>query len=107
MRNRIAEDERVDSALMGRDGNLYLFRGDEFVRYTLTPAAATTIPALADAPPSSVAAHWGGLTSVHHTFVRHGITYVLEAPAEDGTFRTLLLGPTADPMSLPCRAISF
>ena len=87
VRNRIAEDERVDSALMGRDGNLYLFRGDEFVRYTVTPAAATTIPALADAPPSSVAAHWGGLTSVRHAFVRHGITYVLEAPAEDGTFR--------------------
>ena len=44
VRNRIAEDERVDSALMGRDGKLYLFRGDQFIGYTLDSGCAGADP---------------------------------------------------------------
>ena len=44
VRNRIAEEERVDAALMGRDGKMYLFRGDQFISYTPTVGAPTTIP---------------------------------------------------------------
>jgi hypothetical protein len=87
VRNRIAEDERVDSALMGRDGTFYLFRGDQFVSYTPTPEAPAQLPDVADTTPSSVAARWGGLNNVRHAFVHQGVTYVLEAPEEDGTFR--------------------
>jgi hypothetical protein len=87
VRNRIAEDERLDSALMGRDGKLYLFRGDQFVSYTPTPEAPAQLPDLADSNPSPVAANWGGLSNVCHSFVQKGVTYLLEAPAEDGSFR--------------------
>lgn len=86
-RNPIAEDERVDSALYGRDGKVYLFRGDLFVSYT--PAAATPklIPDLADVNPAPIADRFGGLRNVRHAFVHGGVTYLLEAPADDGTFR--------------------
>jgi hypothetical protein len=84
VRNRIADDERVDCALMGRDGKLYLFRDDEFVSYTVTGGA---VAELADGLPAPVAPHWGGLGSVRHAFVHDDVTYVLESPGEDGTFR--------------------
>jgi hypothetical protein len=86
-RNPIVEDERVDSALMGRDGKLYLFRGDKFVSYTPTSDAPTQLPELADATPQPIAARWGGLSNVRHAFVQKGITYLLEAPGADGSFR--------------------
>ena len=87
VRNRIADDERVDSALMGRDGKLYLFRGDQFVSYTPTSDAPTKIPAVADTNPLPIADHWGGLNNVSCAFVEKGVTYVLESPEVDGTFR--------------------
>lgn len=87
MSNRIADEERVDSALMGRDGKLYLFRGDQFTSYTPTADAPTKIPALADANPLPIAGHWGGLSNVSYAFVEKGVTYVLESPEDDGTFR--------------------
>ena len=85
--NSIAEDEHVDSALMGRDGKLYLFRGDQFVSYTPKTETPTVLPDLADAIPSPIAATWGGLSNVRHSFVLNGVTYLLEAPADDGSFR--------------------
>jgi hypothetical protein len=87
VQNRIAEDERVDSALMGRDGKLYLFRGDQFISYTPTFDAPTKIPDLADTNPLPIAAHWGGLNNVCYAFVEDDVTYLLETPAADGTFR--------------------
>ena len=87
VQNRIAEDERVDSALMGRDGKLYLFRGDQFISYTPTFDALTKIPDLADTNPLPIAAHWGGLNNVCYAFVENNVTYLLEAPGDDGTFR--------------------
>ena len=87
VRNTIAEDERLDSTLMGRDGKLYLFRDDQFVSYTPTPQAPAQLPDLAASNPLAIAAHWGGLTNVCHSFVQKGVTYLLEAPAEDGSFR--------------------
>jgi hypothetical protein len=87
VRNLIAEDSRVDSALMGRDGKLYLFRGDQFVSYTPAPETPTVIPDLADANPLPISAHWGGLQNVRHSFVHKGATYLLESPAADGSFR--------------------
>ncbi len=87
VRNLIAEDERVDSALMGRDGKLYLFRGDQFVSYTPAPETPTKIPDFPDANPSAIASHWGGLQNVCHSFAHKGVTYLLERPAADGSFR--------------------
>ena len=85
--NRIAEDQRVDGALLGRDGKFYLFRGDQFVSYTPSLDAPTRIPDLTDATPAPIAARWGGLDNVRHAFVQKGVTYLLEAPGEDGSFR--------------------
>jgi len=87
VQNHIAEDERVDCALMGRDGKLYLFRGDQFVSYTPTKEAPAMLPDLADTIPSPIADHWGGLSNVRYAFVQKGVTYLLEVPAEDGSFR--------------------
>lgn len=87
VRNRIVEEERVDCALMGRDGKLYLFRGDQFISYTPTPEAPTNIPEFADANPSPIADHWGGLSNIRHAFVQKGVTYLMEKAGEDGSFR--------------------
>lgn len=87
VRNRIAEDGRVDAALWGRDGKLHLFRGDQCLAYTPAKATPTVLPALADAAPTAIAARWGGLGDVRHAFVRRGVTYLLAAPDERGAFR--------------------
>jgi len=89
VRNSIVEQERVDAALQGTDGKLYLFSGEQFVSYT--PVASSTppfaLPVFADAAPASIAERFGGLSDVCHAFVREGVTYLLETPAADGSFR--------------------
>ena len=86
-RNRIADEERVDCSLMGQDGRIYLFRGDQFSQLYADAGSSASIPDLADLNPTPVAGHWGGLSNVRYAFIRKGVTYLLEAPAEDGAFR--------------------
>ena len=52
VRNRIVDEERIDSALVGRDGKLYLFRGDQFVSYTPTPETPAIFPDFVDSNPA-------------------------------------------------------
>ena len=84
VRNTIALEKRVDAAFTGRDGRVYLFRGDQFVRYA---AAGAVIPDMADGLPMAIAEHWGGLTAVHAAFVRDGKTFLVEPPDGEGRFR--------------------
>ena len=85
--NRIVEDNHVDAALVGADGKIYLFSGDQFVTYTPGADAKTTIPLFTDGLPQSIEDHWGGLTRVSVAFVREGKTYLMEEPDEEGKFR--------------------
>ncbi|EAY28277.1 Tc toxin subunit A-related protein [Microscilla marina] len=80
--NKIAHCSMVDAAFVGRDGNTYMFSGNQYVTYEKDADYSKIKEA-----PKSIAADWGGLESVDLAFVKDGVTYLFEAPNEQGYMR--------------------
>ncbi|MFT5838529.1 MAG: hypothetical protein ACI9UT_001022 [Flavobacteriales bacterium] len=71
IRNQIVSSGRIDAALMGLDGRVYIFSGDQYFRYSSGDYS------IADSGyPRSVKKDWGGLESVDAAFVHGGHTYL-------------------------------
>ena len=69
--NALQQTGRVDAALAGLDGKIYLFSGDQYVRYS-----GTDLSRIDEGYPRSIRNDWGGLTGVEAAFVLDGKTYL-------------------------------
>ncbi|MEM9218659.1 MAG: hemopexin repeat-containing protein [Cyanobacteria bacterium P01_F01_bin.150] len=81
--NTLATDGRVDAALTGLDGRIYVFSGDQYFRYSSSDYSEVD-----SGYPRDVSEDWGGLTAINAAFVRDGKTYVFgtgEVEQADGT----------------------
>ncbi|WP_299462925.1 hemopexin repeat-containing protein [uncultured Microscilla sp.] len=89
--NKIAHCSRIDAAFVGRDGNTYLFSGNQYVTYEkgtkYSKDGANDKDGKIKEAPKSIAADWGGLDNVDLAFVKDGVTYLFEAPNEQGYMR--------------------
>jgi|GEM_PF-5993522 len=92
--NPTGDEGRVDAALRGPDGRVYLFAGPVFVTYTPDEATPDAIPERTDGLPERIADHWGGLRSVQHAFIWDDTTYLVEHADPDGTFRVVTYSGT-------------
>src|SRR5262249_50768716 len=71
VKNTLQETGRVDAALAGLDGKIYLFSGDQYMRYS-----GVDLSRIDEGYPRTISHDWGGLTQVDAAFVLDGKTYV-------------------------------
>ncbi len=90
--NVIANERRVDAALVGVDGTTWLFRGPQYVRYAPDLNDSKRFPIFEetifiDGYPGSIKNDWGGLESVASAFTQAGKTWLVEHSNAIGEFR--------------------
>ena len=71
VKNTLQETGRVDAALSGLDGKIYIFSGDQYVRYS-----GSDLSRIDEGYPRTISRDWGGLPRVDAAFVLDGKTYV-------------------------------
>jgi hypothetical protein len=79
--------DRVDAALLGRDGRLYLFAGEHFLTFSLGDDWSGADAPAADGPPRRIADHWGGLQTVRHAWTLGEQTVLVEEDPRTGELR--------------------
>ncbi len=87
VRNNIQIENKVDAAFVGKDGNTYLFSGDQYVVYRAHPDKPRELPAFINHPPKSIKENWFGLENVRLAFVKDEKSYLVEQWDQDGNFR--------------------
>ncbi len=75
VRNTLQANGLVDASLVGLDGKLYLFSGDQYIRYS-----GADLSRIDEGYPHTISADWGGMTRVGAALALDGKTYVF---AED------------------------
>lgn len=79
VRNELQDTGRVDAALMGLDGRLYVFSGTQYLRYSDLESGYAD-----EGYPRTIATDWGGLERVDAAFVLDGRTYLFGTMVEQG-----------------------
>ncbi len=81
VRNNLQKTGRVDAALMGLDGRLYVFSGSHYYRYSdLSTGYAD------EGYPRTIATDFGGIEKVDAAFVMDGRTYLFGSTQKAGAF---------------------
>ncbi len=78
IQNNFREQWPISAAFAGLDGNVYLFSGDQYIRYSGHSYAKVD-----EGYPKRIRDNWGGLENVESAFVMDGKTYLFGVNAEN------------------------